>query len=44
MIGTNAKNKAVQILSIENGKFILDEQKLLEILTQPHTQNKPVDS
>jgi hypothetical protein len=42
MIAKNIDDKAIRIVSIENGKFMLDEQKLLEILTQPNARNKPV--
>jgi len=42
MIAKNIEDKAIRIVSIEKGKFLLDEEKLLEILTQPNAQNKPV--
>jgi hypothetical protein len=42
MIAKNSEDTAIRIVSIENGKFMLDEQKLLEILTQPNARNKPV--
>lgn len=34
--------KSVQIISNENGKFILNESELKEILTDVSAQNRPV--
>ena len=41
-ISTPVAGQAIQIISIQNEKFLLNEKNLKDILTHPNTKNKPV--